>query len=124
MVPAEYKTSDGIALGRWIFAMRAARRGTAPARKLTPEQITQLDSVGMYWGDIKEERWRQMYSAAHEYYQVHGDLSVRKNYVTEDGLSLGVWLMNQRARRKKTEGTEQAMPVERVELLDAIGMKW
>lgn len=104
--------------------MRAARRGTAPARKLTPEQITQLDSVGMYWGDIKEERWRQMYSAAHEYYQVHGDLSVRKNYVTEDGLSLGVWLMNQRARRKKTEGTEQAMPVERVELLDAIGMKW
>ena len=124
MVPADYKTTDGIALGRWIFAMRAARRGTAPARKLTPEQITQLDSVGMYWGDIKEERWRQMYSAAHEYYQVHGDLSVRKNYVTEDGLSLGVWLMNQRARRKKTEGTEQAMPVERVELLDAIGMKW
>lgn len=124
MVPADYTTNDGVALGQWISTMKSIRRGNIPARKLTPEQIAQLDSVGMYWGDVNEERWMQMYSAAQNYYQTHGDLSVRKNYVTDDGLCLGVWLVNQRARRKKTEGTKHAMPVERVKMLDEIGMKW
>lgn len=121
MVPADYITNDGIALGQWIFNIRSVRRGNIPGRKLTPEQIAQLDSIGMYWGNVSDDHWMKLYNAAHEYYKVHGNLAVRKNYVTEDGLALGVWLVNQRARRKKNE---MAVPTERVKLLNEIGMTW
>lgn len=121
MVPVNYRTGDGITLGQWIFNMRSIRRGNIPNRKLTSEQIAQLDSIGMYWGDVSDARWMKMYNAAHAYYQSYGDLSVPKRYVTEDGLALGLWLVNQRARRKKNEG---AISIERVKLLDEIGMTW
>lgn len=124
LVPADYKTSDGTALGQWIFTMRSVRRGVVPGRSLTPVQIAQLDSIGMYWGDVREDRWMQWYSAARDYYRANGDLAIRKDFVTADGRALGVWLVNQRANRKKNEGTERAMPVERIKLLDAIGMRW
>ena len=66
----------------------------------------------------------QWYDAACAYYQKNGDLSVRKDYVTEDGQALGVWLVNQRMNRKRFEGTSHAMPAERIHLLDKLGMKW
>lgn len=123
LVPADYKTPEGAALGQWIFNLRAIRRGQT-ARKLSEAQIAQLDEIGMYWGDVKDDRWMQWYTAARAYYQANGNLSVRKNFVTADGRALGVWLVNQRTARKKNEGTDHAMSPERVRLLDEIGMKW
>lgn len=123
LVPVDYKTPEGACLGQWIFNLRAVRRGQT-GRRLTPEQIAQLDALGMYWGDVKDDRWLQWYSAARAYYQANGNLAVRKNFVTEDGRALGVWLVNQRTKRKKNEGTARAMSPERVRLLDEIGMKW
>lgn len=124
LVPSDYKTDDGVPLGQWIFAMRSTRRGVAPGRSLTPEQISRLDSIGMYWGDMKEARWMQWYSAARDYYRVNGNLAVRKDFITQDGRALGIWLVTQRANRKKNEGTERAMSAERIRLLDEIGMIW
>jgi len=66
----------------------------------------------------------QWYRAARDYYRANGDLAVRKDFITEDGRTLGVWLTNHRAARKKNEGTDHAMPMERVKLLDEIGMRW
>ncbi len=124
LVSADYKTPDGVALGQWIFNLRSIRRGVVPNRSLTAEQIAQLDSIGMFWGDIKSDRWMQWYNAAREYYYAHGNLAVRKDYVTDDGRALGVWIVNQRANRKKNEGTRRAMPVERIRLLDELGIRW
>lgn len=124
LVPADYKTADGMALGQWIFNLRSIRRGVVPNRSLTAEQIAQLDDIGMFWGDVKAERWMHWYNAAQDYYRENGNLSVRKDYVTDDGRALGVWLVNQRANRKRNEGTDRAMPVERIRLLDELGMRW
>jgi len=121
LVPADYKTSDGTALGQWIFNLRAIRRGSTPTRSLTREQIARLDALGMYWGEVQDDRWMQWYSAAREYFQTHGNLSVRKDFVTEDGRALGVWLMNQRAMRKRSA---EDIPLERVRMLDELGMRW
>lgn len=123
LVPSDYKTPDGAALGQWIFNLRAVQRGQT-GRRLSAEQVAQLDALGMYWGDVKDDRWMQWYSAARDYYQANGNLAVRKNFVTADGRALGVWLVNQRTNRKKNEGTDHAMSPERVRLLDEIGMKW
>lgn len=124
LVPANYKTDSGIALGQWLCNLRTARRGNIPGRCLTDKQIRQLDELGMQWGDVKDVRWMKWYDAARRYYQENGDLSMRKDYVTTDGMALGIWLVNQRASRKRNEGTERAMPAERVRLLDEIGMRW
>ena len=67
MVPSGYKAEDGFALGQWIFNLRAIRRGVIANRQLTAEQIIRLDQIGMFWGDVKDERWMEWYSVAQEY---------------------------------------------------------
>ena len=122
LIPVDYRAEDGTALGQWIVNLRSARKGNMPARRLSEEQITQLDELGMVWDSAREDRWMQWYGEAKAYYQAHGNLAVRKDFVTEDGHALGVWLVNQRANRRRGQG--RAMTPERVRLLDDIGMRW
>lgn len=64
------------------------------------------------------------YSAAKTYFEQNGNLRVSKRYETNDGLKLGVWVVNQRATRRKNEGTSRAMSDQRVRMLSSIGMQW
>lgn len=122
LVPKDYKTENGLALGQWIANMRtAARTGT---HRLSREQRLALDRLGMVWGGLLDDRWMQWYAVAKQYYQTHGNLAIRKDYVTEDGKALGVWLVNQRTHHRRGEGTNHAMSSERVKLLDELGMRW
>ena len=52
LVPADYKTPSGFALGAWIRALRQARKGEFSRNAPTEEQIRRLDEIGMYWGQL------------------------------------------------------------------------
>ena len=66
--------------------------------------------------------WELMYAEAKKYYSEHGNLMVPKNYKTETGLSLGLWLNTQRQIYKgKADGF---LTDEQIAQLNAIGIVW
>ena len=121
LVPRGYQTEDGLKLGLWVSNQRSKRKQKVRGR-LTNEQVQRLSRIGMVWDSARDEQWMQWYGEAKAYYQAHGNLAVRKDFVTENGHALGVWLVNQRASRRRSQG--RAMTPERVRLLDDIGMRW
>lgn len=117
-VPSRFKTEDGYALGRWIGSQRKARSGKFAHRRLTKEQIRQLDAIGMVWGRSREERWNDFYTAACEYYMKNGNLEMPAQYKTQDGTCLGMWVYDQRRNWKNGKIGNP----ERYERLEKIGM--
>lgn len=66
--------------------------------------------------------WEYMYSEAKKYYEENGDLEIPKRYKTENGYSLGNWLMTQ---KRVYNGTVNGiLTEERIEKLNKIGMVW
>ena len=92
--------------------------------RLTDDQIHRLSRIGMVWDSAQDEQWMRYYAAAKTYFEQNGNLRVSKRYETDDGLKLGIWVVNQRTCRKKNEGTGHAMSVHRIYLLNKIGMQW
>lgn len=96
-IGVSYVTEDGRALGRWIAQQRRKfRRGAGEGVRTAQEhQKHRLDEIGMVW-DPYWERWWEKYQVAKTYYQAHGHLNLPVNYVTEEGVKLGMWLSSQR----------------------------
>lgn len=65
--------------------------------------------------------WDSYYAAAEKYYREHGDLKVKKRYITEEGLALGNWIVAQRQNR---HANDMSLTASRISKLDAIGMDW
>ena len=122
LVPRRYKTEQGYSLGNWIAAQRKVRSGEQFG-VLGEERIAKLDRIGMVWEDKGSRSWNRFYAAAKTYYEANGDLNVPKQYVTESGVKLGVWIGNLRTYRK-TGIQKNYLTVERIEALDALGMIW
>ena len=72
--------------------------------------------------DTLSASWEMMYAYAKQYYEQHGDLNVPTKYKTEEGYSLGHWLMTQ--RRVYAGETYGKLDESRIEKLNAIGMRW
>ncbi|MCD8012427.1 MAG: Helicase associated domain protein [Lachnospiraceae bacterium] len=121
-VPAYYSTEDGYRLGSWIATQRKVRKGDARGC-LTEERIRKLDSIGMTWDSFQDRLWEKNYAAAKAYYETHGDLNVKSDYVTEDGVKLGFWLSSIRTYEKAGARQKYLTP-ERVKLLEDLGMIW
>ncbi len=124
IVPVEYKSPDGFALGNWIRTLRQARQGRSNRRTLSQEQIDRLDAIGMYWGNYNENQWMQGYQAAEQYFKAHGDLNVPPAYQTSEGLALGKWVARQRYAYQQPKESGKHLDAERVKLLERIGMVW
>lgn len=122
-VKVKYVCGDGFRLGSWIANTRTAYQNRIKQSLLTPERIKLLESIGMIWGK-NNALWERNYAAAKEYYEKHGDLRVRADYVTEDGIRLGTWIGNQKKIYSgvKTAGAE--LSEEQIARLEAIGMEW
>ncbi len=66
--------------------------------------------------------WDYMFAEAKKYYELNGNLEVPKRYKTDEGYSLGSWLMTQRkVRRGEQFGI---LGEDRIKKLDSIGMVW
>ena len=115
-VPSNYVTQDGIKLGIWISNIRNAYQGINARPKPTPEQICQLESIGMNWESKLKRLWEAGFQQAQRYAQEHGHLYVPRDFVTQDGYPLGKWVQQQRDTRRLTD--------ERRKRLEEIGMDW
>lgn len=113
-------------LRTWLLAQRAAKKGKRGS--LTPEQVRQLEAIGMVWEPV-EVQWLEMYRRAQEYHRVHHMLNIPCGYVTDDGARLGQWIARQRKAYKNylsgRRGSHQTfITPQRIALLNDLGMIW
>jgi superfamily II DNA or RNA helicase len=115
LVPDAHKTSDGIALGRWVGTQRANyNRG-----QLSPKRIALLDSQNFVWDPLEAE-WQKNFAALEEYVRENDDSLVPKTHKTSDGIILGRWVGTQRANYNRGQ-----LSPKRIELLKSQkGWSW
>ena len=99
----------GLMLGRWVFLQRMTKD------RLAPERLKRLDSIGFSW-DPHVEQWEQNFAALQTFRKREGHCRVEQRH-QEDGLKLGVWVSNQRSKKK-------LLSPERLKRLDALGFSW
>lgn len=114
LVPRDYICNDGYNLGIWIYNKRQnLKKGV-----LTDSQKKQLDSIGMTWS-IPDDQWNASYELAKQYFEEHGNLKVPRQYVTDTGMKLGMWISDRRRNYQKGMLSE-----DQVHRLEQIGMIW
>ncbi len=124
-IPKSYDTKDGYNLGGFLFNQKLLKRDG----KLSKDRIQLFDDLGIDW-TIKEIKknpsWDEMYKLAVNYYNTYGDLGVKREFVTldgitrdKDGYNLGRWVSRQRVSYKNNKLTKV-----QIESLEKIGMKW
>ena len=113
-ISKDYRTIDGVYLGRWIEHQRKQFQ----EKKLLEKEVALLCSIGMEWSKI-DLKWMEKYDLAVSYYNDKGDLLVPSRYTTVDGVNLGIWIKHQRKRYKEKKISERE-----IKLLEKIGMVW
>ena len=117
-----YRTTDGYALGAWLNTQRMVRRGTVQGY-LSEEQIARLDAIGMRWETKSDYVWSKYYAELLKYHAQYGSIDMPSGYKTENGLSLGGWIVDLRANYR-AGGRSAYLTKERIRALDALGMIW
>ncbi|MDY4509076.1 MAG: Helicase associated domain protein [Candidatus Faecousia sp.] len=120
-VPKNYDTPEGLHLGQWLCTQRALYRNERS--RLTQEQITRLESLGMQWQRCDDQRWDVNYQAALRFYEAHGHLRVNARYVTPEGIGLGRWIVNLRQRYQTSEAAG-GLTESQIQQMEQIGMVW
>lgn len=104
---AEYKTEDGIALGKWVRRQQYAYRCPEKSNStLTPERIQLLEAIGIQW-DV-QDGWQHRYELTKDYLAAHGNLQIPAKYKTTDGIWLGKWLYEQKREMEKPDTSKLA----------------
>ena len=92
--------------------------------KMNFEKIGLLKSINVR---LEIRDWQQCYNLAKTYYEHYGNCEIPQKFKTKDGLNydetgaaLGTWLNTQ---RKAYKGKSN-ISLEKISLLDKIGMKW
>lgn len=100
-------------LAAWIVNQRHQyRRG-----RLTAEQVSRLDALGMLWE--AESQWLSRLADATRFYEENGHLNIPVTYVTPQGVTLGQWY-----RSIKNQYRNGKLDDERRRQLEQIGMEW
>ena len=123
--PAEnYKTKDGVTLGKWESTQREFRK----SGELLQERIDLLDEINFSW-NVFDKRWMVGYEELKTYKNKYKNTNVPGKYVTDNGFKLGDWCDRQRKAAKPAppshaKRNRQALSVHRKKLLDDIGFIW
>jgi uncharacterized protein YgiM (DUF1202 family) len=100
-VPVTYKTDDGYCLGTWVTTQRANKD------KMDPDRRARLEALpGWSWdafSDANSDRREEGFTHLKEFAEREGHYRVPAKYKTEDGYSLGWWVMKQRKDKDKME---------------------
>lgn len=121
LISANYVTDDGIHLGDWISRQRQKYYKTRNNKPLTDVEINKLNSINMIW-DPYSEKWLKNYMLAKNFFDKFHHLNIPVNYITEDGVKLGMWISSQRQANRGNPN--YLMTPERKRLLDDINMNW
>ncbi|MFJ1254363.1 Helicase associated domain protein [Cupriavidus sp. CuC1] len=109
---------NGFRLGQWLDRQRKARKGGM----LSEERVRRLESIGIVW-EQRQAAWEAAYCCAVGWHAMYGDCNVPGHctWPPEDpkGFRLGLWIRAQ--RQTQTTGT---LNVDRIQRLEALGMKW
>lgn len=119
-VKVQYVCDDGYRLGSWIVNNRTWYSNNSVANILTSERVKRLEAIGMFWNKSNTV-WEMYYNEAAKYSQIHGNLKVPAEYVSENGLKLGSWINRQKQFRNSKD---ISLTAEQKERLDMIGMIW
>ena len=119
-VPRDYKTADGKTLGRWIQNQELAYE----QKKLSADQITCMEAIGICWGSRYDRQWNEIYGAAKRYFEANGNLEVPVAYVSPEGYALGKWVRRQQYAHRNPEKNNAILSAERIKRLESIGMQW
>ncbi len=119
-------TIDSIRLEvKEAFLMRNSGQGEASRFQESFQIIDKLCGCREIFGKLKKNLlagWELYFERASSYYEENGNLRVPKSYQTEDGLSLGAWILTQkRVYAGKINGTLTDTQKRR---LESIGMEW
>jgi len=110
-VPKGHVAHDGTALGLFVHRQRAKLR----AGTLRPEHQYRLEALPGFNMSHYELDWEVKFGLLRKYCSDHGTAQLPPGYVTEDGVGLGRWLANQKAKVRK-----DALDVERTRRLASL----
>ena len=110
------KQSEG-PLGNWCSKQRQAKKGQG-GRRISPEQIAELDGIGFDWGwaMTAEQRWDEKFEAVRRFRGEHGRWPLRSES------PLGRWCHRQRQAKKGQGGNK--ISAAQIARLDGIGFDW
>jgi hypothetical protein len=110
LVPADFKTEYGLALGLWVSSQRLNKAF------LSPDRFERLQSIDFVWDPLAQQ-WQEGFSKLQDFKEKNGDCLVPQGFKTEDGFKLGAWVLSQRQKRA-------SLSPDRVERLEKIGFLW
>ena len=119
-LPIKYETAEGLKLGQWLNTQRSAYKEKV-ANKITEEQIQLLNDLGMKW-EVQKETWDEKKYALEEYYKKYGNINVPRNYVTQEGIKLGLWLNTQRLSYRNMGSCK--ITQNQIQLLNDLNIEW
>eukprot|EP00956_Cyclotella_meneghiniana_P023549 scaffold46055_cov56-Cyclotella_meneghiniana.AAC.4 len=111
LVPFNYKTNDGILLGRWVYRQRIEYEDD----NISKNRVQMLNTVAFIWE--KSYEWLERYEELLQYKEEHGDTLVSQGY--KANLPLGSWVAKQRIEYKANN-----LSFGRIEALNKIGFVW
>ena len=121
------ENENGVLLGRWIGKLRQIYKGNI-ALILSSKQIQMLNEIGMIW-NVYDENWNKMYELAKRYYEHYGNLKIRNDFKTLNGIDedskgykLGYWIVVQRSSYNGKGYFK--ISDEQIDLLNKIEMIW
>ena len=100
---------DGLNLTNWVRNKRH-KKG-----KLTPGQISRLESLGFSW-DPHSDQWEEGFSALQKFHAREGHCHVIGSFIL-GSVRLGLWVNNQRMRKSR-------LSTEQISRLDSLGFSW
>ena len=112
-------------LGCWLSKQKMLKSFD----KLSSEQISLLENIGVKWGTVRELEWMKYYKYVNRYYDTYGNINIPYSYKVYD-IKLGMWLYRQRvAYSAKMSNDKELMRLNKstnneIKLLDDLGMIW
>ena len=106
---AQNTVIDGMKLGSWINRQRTGKD------ELNSGQIEKLNTLGFSWDPIIEQ-WETAFAALQKFKKREGHCRVLSSFA-EDGIRLGTWVGNQRARKRQ-------LTLDQISRLDSLGFSW
>ena len=107
---------DGVNVGEWIHHLRKLKHkyDNGDSTMLTSSHISDLDRVGMVWGNVSQVKWNAKYNELKQFFDDHGHSNVPQSNPT-----LGSWGSDQRRKYKKS-----TLSQERISKLTELNLKW
>jgi len=105
-----HATKEGVKLGEWVHMQRSNRY------RMSAYRTNMLDSISFDW-DPAVSGWESKFKILCQYKSINGNTNVLRNYVTKEGVKLGVWVHMQRSNNNQ-KSTNQ------INMLESISFDW